>query len=150
MLCAGRRPAGMARAYSLDLRERVVAMVDDGDTVRAVASAFDVSVASVVKWAQRARATGSAAAKAMGGKRPFLLEPQRDWLIERLTDKPDLTLQALLDELGQRGAVVSCDTLWRFLKREEITFKKNFVRRRAGSSRRRAPAVALEKVSGPD
>ena len=140
----------MARAYSLDLRERVVAMVDDGDTVRAVASAFDVSVASVVKWAQRTRATGSAAAKAMGGKRPFLLEPQRDWLIERLTDKPDLTLQALLDELGQRGTVVSCDTLWRFLKREEITFKKNFVRRRAGPARRRAPPDALEKVSRPD
>ena len=86
----------------------------------------------------------------MGGKRPFLLEQQRDWLIKRLEEKPDLTLHALLDELGQRGTVVSCDTLWRFLKREEITFKKNLVRRRAGPSRRRAPQASLEKVSGPD
>ena len=53
----------MARAYSLNLRERVVAIVAEGETARAVASAFDVSVASVVKWAQRARLTGSAAAK---------------------------------------------------------------------------------------
>ena len=125
-------------------------MVGDGETVRSVASAFDVSVASVVKWAQRTRTTGSAAAKAMGGKRPFLLEQERDWLINRLTEKPDLTLHALLEELCQRGTVVSCDTLWRFLKREEITFKKNFVRRRAGPSGRRAPPGALEKVSEPD
>ncbi len=46
----------MARAYSLDLRERVVAAVLRGPSCRAVAVRFDVSVASVVKWAQRARA----------------------------------------------------------------------------------------------
>jgi hypothetical protein len=56
----------MTRAYSLDLRERVIAMVDDGETTRTVAAAFDVSVASVVKWVHRARATGSAA-RAVGG-----------------------------------------------------------------------------------
>ena len=55
----------MARAYSLDLRERVVAAVLRGLSCRAVR--FDVSVASVVKWAQRARATGSPAARPMGG-----------------------------------------------------------------------------------
>ena len=62
----------MARPYSLDLRERVVALVARGETCRSVAAVFDVSVASVVKWSQRSRATGSAAAKAMGGKRPRL------------------------------------------------------------------------------
>ena len=64
----------MARAYSLDLRERVVGAVLRGETCRAVAAAFDVSIVSVVKWSQWARATGSPAAKAMGGKRPYLLE----------------------------------------------------------------------------
>lgn len=39
----------MARPYSLDLRERVVASVASGQTCRAVAELFDVSVASVVK-----------------------------------------------------------------------------------------------------
>ena len=53
----------MARAYSLDLRKRVVAAVASGQTCRAVAERFGVSVASVVKWSQRFRATGSAAAK---------------------------------------------------------------------------------------
>ncbi len=54
----------------------------------------------------------------------------------RLDVKPDLTLHALRDELRERGVAVSCDTLWRFLKRQEISFKKNLVRRRAGPSRR--------------
>ena len=114
----------MPRAYSLDLRERVVGLVASGEPCRAVAELFDVSVASVVKWSQRARATGSAAAKPMGGKRPYLLEGERDWLLARLAEKPDLTLHALLAELGERDVVVSCDTLWRFLKRQGISFKK--------------------------
>ena len=124
----------MARPYSLDLRERVVASVASGKSCRAVAGLFDVSVASVVKWSQRARSTGSAAAKPMGGRRPYVLAGERDWLLVRLSAKPDLTLHALLAELRKRGVVVACDTLWRFLRREGISFKKNRLRQRAGSA----------------
>ncbi len=42
----------MARAYSLDLRERVVAAVAAGESCRRVAANFRVSV---VKWSQRKR-----------------------------------------------------------------------------------------------
>src|SRR5271167_439436 len=63
----------MARAYSLDLREQVVAAVAAGQTCRAVAKTFMVSVASVVKWSQRHRALGSPAALKMGGRRPYLV-----------------------------------------------------------------------------
>jgi transposase len=93
-----------------------------------------VSVASVVKWSQRAREAGTPAAKPMGGKRPYALAGERDWLLARLSEKPDLTLHALLAELRQRGIVVACDTLWRFLRREGISFKKNRLRQRAGSA----------------
>ena len=61
----------MARACSLDLRERVVAAVLRGLSCRAVAVRFYVSVASVVKWAQRARETGSPAARPMGASGPI-------------------------------------------------------------------------------
>ena len=64
----------MARAYSLDLRERVVAAVAAGASCRSVAATFKVSVASVVKWSQRFRATGSAAAHKVGGRRPYALQ----------------------------------------------------------------------------
>ena len=63
----------MARAYSLDLRERVVGAVAAGQTCRSVAKTFMVSVASVVKWSQRQRAVGSPAALKMGGHRPYLV-----------------------------------------------------------------------------
>ena len=122
----------MTRPYSLDLRKRVVASADGGRSCHAVAALFRVSVASVVKWRQRARATGSAAAKPMGGRRPYLLDSQSEWLLSRIAEKPDLTLQALLAELHASGTVVCCDTLWRFLRRHGISFKKNRSRRRAG------------------
>lgn len=125
----------MARPYSLDLRERVVAQVSGGMSCHEVAELNDIVPSTVVKWTQRQRQTGSPAARPMGGKRPFLLEEQRDWLLARIREKPDLTLHALLGELAEeREVVVSCDTLWRFLKREGISFKKNAARQRAGSA----------------
>ena len=56
----------MARPYLQDLRDREVGSVASGRTCRATAALFGVSVASVVKWSQRWRASGSAAAKPMG------------------------------------------------------------------------------------
>ena len=57
----------MARAYSLDLRERVVAAVAAGQSCRSVAKTFMGSVTSVVKWSQRQRAVGSPAALRLSG-----------------------------------------------------------------------------------
>jgi transposase len=134
----------MARAYSLDLRERVVAAVAAGESCRKVAATFKVSVASVVKWSQRFRATGSAAARPMGGQRPYALAGERDWLLSRLAEKPDVTLRALLAELAERGIVVSYYAVWNFLEHEGVSFKKKPARQRAGSSGRRQAAHAME------
>jgi transposase len=130
----------MARAYSLDLRERVVAAVAAGESCRRVAEVFRISVASVVKWSQRYRATGTAAAKPMGGRRGFSLAAERDWLLARLAAAPDLTLRALVAELGERGVATSYGSVWRLVHAADLSFKKNPVRRRAGSPRRRAKA----------
>jgi transposase len=102
----------MGRAYSLDLRERVVAAVGAGESCRSVAATFKVSVASVVKWSQRFRRTGSAAARPMGGNRPYVLACERDWLLKRLGEQPDITLRALLAELAERGITVSYYAVW--------------------------------------
>jgi len=139
----------MARAYSLDLRQRVVAAVLTGRSCRIVASTFGVSVASVVKWSQRLRATGSAAAKPIGRAQPRSLAAERKWLMARLQAAPDLTLRALVAELGKRGVVTSYGSVWRIVHDAGISFKKNSVRHRAGSPRRRAKAPALEDTSGP-
>lgn len=124
----------MARPYSLDLRERVVAQVARGMTREQVADLNGIVSSTVTKWCHRQRETGSPAAKAMGGKRPRKLEDERPWLLARIAEKPDLTLHALLAELSARGVTICCDTLWRFLRREGISFKKNRARQRAGSA----------------
>ena len=124
----------MARPYSLDLRERVVERVAAGRPVREVAATFDISVASVVKWSQRFRATGSAAAARMGGHRKNKLLGEQAWLLARIDEQPDITLQALLDELRRRDVPASYGSLWRLLDAAGISFKKKPVRQRAGQA----------------
>jgi transposase len=114
----------MARPYSLDLRERVVAAVLAGASCRKAASTFNVSVASMVKWSQRLRATGSAAAKPMGRRQPRSLAAERDWLLARLRAAPDLTLRALVVELYEHGVVTSYGSVWRIVHDVGISFKK--------------------------
>ena len=125
----------MARPYSLDLRERVVAQVADGMTRQEVADLNGIVSSTVTKWCSRARESGTPAAKPMGGHRPVKLEDERDWLLARIAEKPDLTLDALVAELAERrGVVVVRDTLWRCLRSLGISFKKNRSRQRAGST----------------
>lgn len=114
----------MGRAYSDDLRERVAASVLSGRSCRATAALFGVSVASAVKWSQRRRATGSAAAKPMSRKQPRSLAAERDWLLERLRKKPDVTLRALVAELDERGVVTRYGSVWRIVREAGITFKR--------------------------
>ena len=85
----------MARPYSQDLRDRVIGSVASGRTCRATAALFGVSVASVVKWSQRWRVSGIAAAKPMGGWKQLRLKNDREWLLTRIAEKPDLTLRAV-------------------------------------------------------
>jgi transposase len=115
----------MTRAYSNDLRERVVAAVAAGDSCRVVAARFGVAVSTVVKWSQRYRRTGSVAPGKMGGHRRRVLEPHRDFIVERIRRTPQLTLHRLKDELAARGVRVSHNAVWQFLRHEGLSFKKN-------------------------
>ena len=136
----------MARAYSVDLRERVVAAFCAGASCRWVAAAFKVSPASVVKWAQRQRDTGSVAPN-RAKPRPRSLAEHRDWLMARLEAVPDLTLRGLVAELGERGIAATYGSVWRIVHDAGTSFKKNPVRRRAGPPGRSAPTAALDRVA---
>ena len=138
----------MARPLALDLRERAIAAVLAGESCRSVATRFAVSPASVIRWAERQRTTGSVAALPMGGVRRAVLAGQREWLLARVTQKSDLTLAALAAELRQRGVVVAISVVWRFFRAEGISFKKKPERRRAGPPRRGPPARPMAPVPG--
>jgi transposase len=60
---------------------------------------------------------------------------ERDWVLARIAEKPDLTLRALLRELADRGLVVSYYALWHFLQHEAVTFKKKPSRLRLSGRR---------------
>jgi transposase len=45
----------MSKSYSMEMRERVIRDVGRGQTVRAVAARFEVSIASVVRWSGLSR-----------------------------------------------------------------------------------------------
>ena len=114
----------MTKAYSDDLRERVVAAMRSGESCRSVAARFGVAPSSVVKWTDRARRTGSVSPAKMGGYRRPLLDRHRDWLLEQVRNCPHVTLVVLQDLLAERGVVVSHDTVWRFLRGCGFSFKK--------------------------
>jgi transposase len=114
----------MTRAYSMDLRERVVGAVRSGSTCRAVAERFGVAVSSVVKWSQLEARTGAVVPGRTGGHRKPILAPHHDWLMARVEACSEVTLITLRDELRARGVQVSHDTVWRYLRRSGLSFKK--------------------------
>ncbi len=122
----------------------IFAAVEGGMSRRAVARHFSVSASSVIKLMARYRTTGSVAPDQMGGHRRPILEAERDWVMARIAEQPDM----LADELAERGIVVSHVSVWNLLRREKQSHKKNLDRQRAEPSRRRAPAQAVARASG--
>ena len=81
------------RAYSMDLRERVVAAVDGGMTQEQAAAIFGGSVNTVGRYLARRRDTGSLApAVQRHGPRPEKKARLQAWLPARLQVAADATL----------------------------------------------------------
>lgn len=134
----------MSRAYSSDLRERVIGAVVGGLSARTVAKVFAVSASSAIKWVQQWRIDGRTAPRAVRGHRRAVLQPHAAWLLALIDAQSDLTLEEIRALLRDRGVVVSVTTVWSFYDRHGIGFKKKPLRHRAGSRRRRARPLHLE------
>src|SRR5918997_829792 len=92
MPVTGAMPPGV-RAYSMDLRERVVAAVDAGMTQAQAAVRFGVSLRTVERYLARRRATGSlAATEQRHGPAPTVRQALQAWLPARLAAAADATL----------------------------------------------------------
>ena len=140
----------MARPYSIDLRERVIGAIQSGLSCHQAAARFRVSVSSAVKWAQRFRATGSAAPGQIGGYRPKGIRGEhRDWLLERCRAR-DFTLRGLIVELAERGLKVGYRSVWTFVHAEGLSYKKSRHCPRTGSSGHRPPARPMVALPGAD
>ena len=115
----------MARAYSLDLRERVVAAVEgDRLSCHQAAGQFGVGVSTAINWVRRRRETGSIRPGKIGGYKPKSIRNEhRVWLLARIKDR-DFTLRGLVAELAARGLKVDYRTVWSFVHDEKLSFKK--------------------------
>jgi transposase len=111
------------RAYSMDLRERVAATVDEGRlSQREIARLFRVSLSFVSRLLKRRREAGTLAPEPhRGGPRPALDFAGR-WRLRRLAGEHN---DDTLDELRNRGGFTcSLTTIWRVLQRGGLTRKK--------------------------
>ncbi len=138
----------MARPYGMDLRERVVAAVEAGESRRSAARRYGVSASVTVKWLQRVAATGSVKPGQMGGHVRPALDGERAWLLARIAEGPDVTVRGLAAELTERGVKTGPYAVWSFFRREGLTFKKKPARGRAGPAGRGPQTGAMEAPSG--
>jgi transposase len=115
----------MTRAYSMDLRQRAMDRLAEGESCHSVAAILKVAPSSVIKWAQRQRQTGSAAPGKMGGYRPHVIVgSDRDWVLSQIEGPDHVTLAILAAGLAERGLKVHLSSISRFLHREGKSFKK--------------------------
>jgi transposase len=114
-------------AYSMDLRERVLADRDDGVPSKEVAAKFRVSRSWVNRLVQRRRETGELEPRRQTVFKKQAFAGQEDRLRALVAAKPDQTLAELRNALQ---SAASLSSLWRALDRLELTVKKNRTRRR--------------------
>jgi transposase len=125
----------MAKGYSKDLRVRVVALVEDGESRREAARVLGLVPSTAIRWIQRWTTTGSVEAKPDTGHSRSPLEKHKQWLLDLVAAEPDLTLKEIRARLhAQKKQKAGIGSIWRFYDRHQITFKKNSARRRAGST----------------
>jgi len=126
----------MGKPCSMDLRERVIAAIEqEGMSRQQAAARFGVAPSSAVKWVARYRSTGSVAPGKMGGHKPRTLRgAHAEWLIARCRAQPFTISQLVVELLQERGLKVDRRSVWEFLHAEGLSFKKKPVRQGAGSS----------------
>src|SRR4051794_30530217 len=107
-------PLGM-RAYSMDLRERIVAAIDAGLTQRQAAERFEVSLRTVERYLSRRRRSGSlAATEQRHGHEPTVRRRLRAWVPARLDAAADATLaEHVAAFVAAGGAPVSLSAMSR-------------------------------------
>ena len=116
----------MPKAYSEDLRRRVVADTDKGLSIRAVADKYSVSPSFVSKITCLWNQEGSVSPRRIGGYRRHALEAHAAKVKGKLLEDKDITLAELRDwieeTLGVRVHVSSVD---RFIRSLGYSYKKN-------------------------
>lgn len=121
------------KAYSVDLRERVVGAVGRGVPQAVAARGFSVGRATVERWVRRVRETGSVAPAVRAGAAPLVGPDDAAALRAQVAATPDATLaEHCAAWAAARGVRLGVSAMHRTLGRLGITRKK----RRSGPASR--------------
>ena len=124
------------QTYSRDLRERIVAARQRGQSAQEIARLFRVSKRSVERFWRKYLDTGAIAPKPRGGYRRSRLEKHDRKLRRWIKQRADLTLAELQERIAQDlGIQLGTTALWHRLERLGLSYKKNAERRRAKPAR---------------
>lgn len=119
----------MGKSLSLDIRERVVALVDEGLSCHEAARRLRISPASAVRIMQRKKRTGGV--RAAPQRRPRRSKPDAasDWLRTHVEAEPDITMPELAEALmAEHGIAATPAMLSRHLiHRLGFTYKKSLI-----------------------
>jgi len=132
----------VARAYSVDLRERVIGAIEEGVSTREAARRFAIGESTAGAWHRAWRATGSLEPGRQGHPKVSKLDPHEAFILSLVdTEDRDITLAEIADRLEvDRGLRTCAASIHGFFKKRGITFKK----------RRRTPASSSARTSLPD
>ena len=108
------------KAYSLDLRQRVIGACDAGKGTKAVAATFGVSASWVRRLKQHRRQRGDIIPRNGGGSRGRKFD--RDRLAALVKEQPDATLMELRERLG---ASVTLWAISKALHELKLSYKKS-------------------------
>ena len=122
----------MVRAYSEDLRQRIVEAVEGGEHPEEVAGVFSVSLASVKRFVKQRREQGHLRSKSPPGRPRTLSGADERLLAEQVKEYKDASLQEHAEMLNEAtGHGISFMTVQRTLARLGITRKKDASAERA-------------------
>jgi transposase len=144
----------MARAYSSDLRVRVIAAIDGGLSTRQAAALFSIGIATAGAWHRFWRKTGEAKPLRRGNPGGSKLDAHADFILGLIAEHKDITLHEITERLREElGVTVQPSTVWYFLDRRGMTFKKRQRmppnRSARMSPRRGKPGAKASQVSIP-
>lgn len=121
----------MTRSLSEDLRGRVIGAIWDGISTREAARRFRIGISTAGAWYRRYRETGETVARKQGQPSRSKLDPHAEFILDLIEATPDITLAEIGERLArEHGVRVVPSTVWMFLAKRGITYKK----------RRRMPA----------
>lgn len=115
----------MARAYSVDLRERVVGSIESGLSTRAAARRFSIGIATAGAWHRHWRSTGKLVPGRQGQPKGSKLDVHEAFILGLVEERKDITLAEIVERLAIERDMRTCPaTVWQFFDRRDITLKK--------------------------